>query len=445
MYRKFSKNIEDFLTNEPEKILLVNGARQVGKSYLIRQVGKRLFPNFVEINFQEDKEGSAVFANVRTTHDFYVKLGSYAGDKLGNAKNTLVFLDEIQAYPQLLTMLKFLRQEARYRYIASGSQLGIALMQTPSVPIGSIERQEMYPMDFEEYLIANGWNDEAIGYLREHYERKESLDETMHNQVMNLFRQYLLTGGLPEAVSNFLKNENVFKLRRVQQNIYDMYGMDASKYDEEQKLMIKRVYELILSYMENKKKRIMVKHIEGKSGKEFADYAEEFEYLIHSGVSLSVHAISNPHFPLLESESKNLLKLYLNDVGLLTFMLYRTNIEAVLNDERSINLGSVYETVVAQELHAHGHQLFYYDNKQKGEVDFLIDDFDQLSVLPIEVKSGKDYTRHKALDKFLSCSDYHIKNACVLSNEREVYNKGNVWYMPVYFVMFMRSASLQEY
>lgn len=168
-------------------------------------------------------------------------------------------------------------------------------------------------------------------------------------------------------------------------------------------------------------------------------FAVEFEYLTNSGIALAVQAISNPRFPLLESENKNLLKLYMNDVGLLTFLLYGTNINAVLRDERSVNLGAVYETVVAQELHAHGFSLHYYDNKQKGEVDFLVDDYTNLTILPIEVKSGKDYTVHSALDNFLETPDYNIHHAVVLSNEREVCVRNGITYLPIYYCMFYQS------
>ena len=142
--------------------------------------------------------------------------------------------------------------------------------------------------------------------------------------------------------------------------------------------------------MENKKKRVIAQSIENKRGKTFNDYCDEFEYLISAGIALNVQAISNPAFPLIESTGKNLLKLYLNDTGILTGILYDNNIHAVLNDERSINLGSVYETAVASELVAHGHKLFYYDNRSKGEVDYLIDDYDSLSTVPIEIVSVRD-------------------------------------------------------
>ena len=446
LYRKFAHRIEEFLKDEPKKILLINGARQIGKSYLIRYVGKKLFKNYIEINLKEDKESIGIFETVRSTADFYLQLGTIAGNKLGTRENTLVFLDEIQSYPHLMTMLKFLSQEGRYTYIASGSQLGVALAQSASVPIGSVTIEEMYPLDFEEFLLAMGCGKETIDGVREKFLAGESLNDSLHNYMLQQFRLYLLVGGLPEAINKFLENRNMMHVRKVQRDIHALYRIDASQYDKEKKLVIRKIYDMIPSNMENKKKRIIVKHIEDTKGhKQFSDYAEEFEYLTNSGIALSVQAVSNPKFPLLESESKNLIKLYMNDVGLLTNLLYDTNINAVLRDERSVNLGSVYESVVAQELHAHGYPLHYYDNKQRGEVDFLIDDYDNLTVLPIEVKSGKDYTVHSALDKFVSTADYHIKKAVVLCNEREVREKGGIIYQPIYYCMFYgRDKSLDD-
>ena len=201
---------------------------------------------------------------------------------------------------------------------------------------------------------------------------------------------------------------------------------------------------MIPSNMENRKKRVIYQKIEDKKGKHFADYQDEFDYLISSGISLDVTAISNPKFPLKESESKNLVKLYLNDVGILSSILYGMNAYAVLNDKKSINLGTVYESFVAQELKAHGFKLFYYDNKKKGEVEFLIDDHNKLSVMPIEVKSGKDYKIHSALNGFISTPDYHIGSAIVLSNERSIELKDGIQYMPIYYAMFIRETEFKE-
>ena len=441
--RKFTKVIEQFLKEKQNKILLVNGARQIGKSYLIRYVGKRLFTHYVEINLKEDKEGDRVFASVHTTNDLYMRLSNYYSKPLGDMSDTLIFLDEIQSYPHLMTMLKFLNQEKKYRFIASGSQLGVALAQTPSVPLGSVEIRQMYPLDFEEFLWATNASKEWISDIKEHYENEESLDESTHNLLLKRFQYYLLVGGLPDAINRYLEDRNMSRVRQVHKDIHELYRIDASQYDEEHKLKIRRIYDLIPSNLENKKKRIVYQQIENKKGKHFADYADEFEYLTNSGVALDVLAISNPRFPLMESEQKRLVKLYLNDVGLLTYLLYNLNVNAVLQDIKSINLGTVYESVVAQELHAHGFALHYYDNKKKGEVDFLIDDYERLQVLPLEVKSGKDYTEHSALTKFLEAPEYGIGRAIVFSNERKIYKKKGVTYLPIYFCMFLHKDATE--
>ena len=439
--RKFTQYLEDFIENEPNKILLVNGARQIGKSYIIRYVGKKLFKHFVEINLKEDKEGEQIFADVQTTSDLYMRLSNYHSKHLGDKTDTLIFLDEIQSYPHLMTMLKFLNEEGKYRYIASGSQLGVALSQTPSVPIGSITIKQMYPLDFEEFLWATGIGKEWIEHIRESFLKEESLDKSTHELLLKRFQYYLLIGGLPEAVNKYLEDRNIVRVRTVHKDIHELYRIDASQYDEEHKLKIRRIYDLIPSNLENKKKRVVYNKIENKTGKHFSDYADEFEYLTNSGVALDVLAISNPRFPLVESEQKRLVKLYLNDIGLLTSLLYGLNVNAVLQDIRSINLGTVYESAVAQELAVHQFKLHYYDNKQKGEVDFLIDDYNRLQVLPLEIKSGKDYTEHSALTKFLETPEYGIDRAIVFSNEQQVYKKKGVTYMPIYYCMFLQNSS----
>lgn len=257
---------------------------------------------------------------------------------------------------------------------------------------------------------------------------------------MDLFRKYLLIGGLPECVDSYLKDINIFHVRQLQAEIHDLYMRDAAKYEKDsgRKLKIRRIYSMIPSNLENKKKRVVAKDIEGKKGKRMTDYDDEFDYLISAGIALDVKAISQPVYPLVQNAGKNLLKLSLNDVGMLTGILYKTNIKPVLDDIASVNLGSVYESVVAQGLKAHGFELYYYDNKKNGEVDYLVDDSENVSVLPIEVKSGKDYRVHSALDKFLSNKDYGIKKGMVLSNEREVFSEDGIDYLPVYDIMFLK-------
>ena len=441
LIRKIESLIREHLKSSSNKVLLIDGARQVGKTYIIRYVGEELYKNFIEINMIEDSLKDRLFEGVKTVEDFYFQVSMLAGNKMGQKEDTLIFIDEIQAYPHLLTLLKFLSQDGRFTFIASGSLLGVTLSQTTSIPMGSIRKVRMFPLDFEEFLYANGFNEMTISFLRKKYDNEEALDEATHNKIMELFRKYLLVGGLPEAVNSYIQNQNIVLVREIQNEIREYYAADALKYDEENKLKIRRIYDMLPSNMENKKKRIVAKNIENKKGKTFNDYSDEFEYLISAGIALNVQAISNPSFPLVQSSSKNLLKLYLNDVGILTSILYGNNIRAVLDDERSINLGSVYETVVASELIAHGYKLFYYDNRDKGEVDYLIDDYDSLSVVPVEVKSGKDYTVHSALSNFTKNEAYNLKKAYVLSNEREVIKKDKIIYMPIYYVMFFENLT----
>ena len=373
-------------------------------------------------------------------------LSMIAGGKLGTKSDTLIFLDEIQHYPQYLTMLKFMREDGRFTYIASGSLLGISLRNTTSIPIGSIIRKPMFQLDFEEWLMAEGWGKDALDHVRDCYKKKMPLTQAQHDNIMGEFRKYLLVGGLPDAVNTYLGTHNIVRVREIQESILDLYKEDASKYEKEssKRLLIRRIYDMIVSQMENKKKRIVAKDIRDKKGDRFEWFTEEFEYLVSSGIALDVHAISNPRYPLSESVHKNLLKLYLNDVGLLTDRLYEYNITPVMKDERSINLGSVYESVVAQELKSHGHNLFYYDNAKKGEVDFLVNNTADMTVLPIEVKSGKDYTTHKALDHFIEDKEYNIHSGIVLNNERDVYTKGNITYMPVYYIMCIEKSEVPQ-
>ena len=446
LYRKIASKIESFLKSEKKRMLVVSGARQVGKSYIIREVGMRLYSNFIEVNMEEDKQSNRLFENARTVEDFMIALSTIAGAKMKDSEKTLVFIDEIQTYSHLLTLAKFLVEDGRFTYIASGSQLGIALKTTQSIPIGSIELLSMYPLDFEEFLIANGVGELLINEMRRKFEAKEALNESLHMKVMDYFRKYLLVGGMPSAVNTYLSEHNMVSVRNIHRDINLLYKNDAAKYESEslRKLKIQRIYDMVPSNLEKVKKRIVAKDIELKKGKRMADYQDEFEYLISSGITLEVQAISKPSYPLVENSGKNLLKLYMSDIGLLTGILYHNDVLPIMNDKCGVNLGSVYENVVAQELKAHGFKLYYYDNKKNGEVDFLIDSVDLMSVLPIEVKSGKDYYIHTALNNLLKVDEYKISNGIVFSNEEKVYNNGNVIYMPIYYVMFLRSSAFDN-
>ncbi len=435
LYRKIESSINEFYTSGTDRILIVTGARQVGKSFIVRHTLKKLFPNFLEINLIDDFNGPRLFDNVRSAEDFYLTVGAIDGARLGSYDDTIIFLDEIQQYPHLLTMLKFLRQDHRYHIVASGSLLGVTLKATTSIPIGSIEIIHMYPLDLEEFLIANSCGSDVISLVKDSFASQTSIPRPIHDRIMFLFKRYLLVGGMPEAVNEYLASRNIGKIRAIQMAIHQLYQLDASQYDTAHRLKIEKIYDMIPSNMENTKKRLVFKDIEEKKGKRGDDYIEEIDYLISSGVALEVRAVANPSFPLPESGRKNLLKLYLNDVGILSALLYHNNISAILNDTLSVNLGAIYENVVAMELAASGYQLYYYDNKKNGEVDFLIDDYSASATLPLEVKSGKDYTVHSALSRLIDNSDYRVDRGIVLSNSPDVTVKGKITYMPIYYTM----------
>ena len=439
MYRKIEKYIKQYLLSDEKKILCLKGARQIGKTYIISKVIKECYKNCIEINFDEDFKGDQLFKNVKTTIDFYIQLSVKYGNMMNDATDTIVFLDEIQIYPQYFSMLKQLRQENRFRYICSGSLLGVELKNGAYglTPMGSIIEKEMYPMDFEEFLIANGFGSEAIAHIKECYTERKSLEESLHKTVLNYFLTYLYVGGLPDAVQTYVNEKNVYKIKEIQKDIINFYKQDASKYDQENKLKIERVYDSILSTIDNKVKRLQFSDIEDIKNARFTKYQYEFEYLTHSGIAIECTAISEPKFPLVQSSQKNLIKLYFNDVGLLSYFLYQTNINAILQERTGVNLGSVYETVVAQELKAHNHNIYYYDRRKIGEVDYLVDDYDNLCVLPIEVKSSKEGYTYRAMPKLLNVENYNMKQGIVLSNDREVTIKDKIIHMPIYYVMFI--------
>ena len=434
-YRKIEEKINDYYLDKDAKILVIDGARQIGKSFIIRETGKRFFKHFIEINLKNDWEGNRFFENIRTIEDFYLQVSALYGNDLGNVSNTMIFLDEIQSYPHLLTMLKPLKADARYRYICSGSLLRITLQHT-FIPMGSIDEVKMFPMDFEEFLLASNVGKDVISYLRNCFVERIPPAEGIHKTILGLFKRYLLSGGLPDSIKAFVEAKNVYEMRENQTLTYRYYSDDAAKYDKEHSLKIRRIYDYLPSYMENKVKRIQFNKIEGASKASMGRYQDEFDYLISSGCVLDAKAVSNPVFPLCQSTSKNLIKLYYNDVGLLTNILYKNNIDALLNKDRGVNLGSVYETVCAMELSAHGHELYYFDSKKVGEVNFLLNDYENTSILPIEIKSGNDQNNFRAIPKLVK-EPYNLRQGYIFGNENIIEEKSNLITFPIYMIMFV--------
>ena len=438
MYRrKISELIEKNIKDPDAPILLVNGARQIGKSFICRTVAQSIFPHYVEINLQDDFDGDKNFATLSGIRDFYLQVSALYGANLGSYVDTIIFLDEIQVYPHLISMLKPLKADRRFHYICSGSQLGVA-MRSSFIPMGSVRSLSMRPMDFEEFLWARGAGQESIDSLRENFAQRKPLSQSSHEFFFKAFKEYLLCGGLPEAVKAFLEEGDVYKTRDIQSSIYESYKGDMSRYDQEHSLKTRRIYDSLLSYTQNKVKRLRAKQIEGDVRATLVKYENEIDYLIDSGSALPANAVSSFRLPLGEWSVKDLMKLYYNDVGILTYLLFKNNVKPFLGDVPAINLGSVYETVVAQELIAHGHQLFYFDSKKVGEVDYLVNDYDSLSILPIEVKSGRTGYEYRALPKLVDPKgNYRLGQEMVLQNANRLVFADNILTAPIYMVMFI--------
>lgn len=430
--RKISRYIEHFY--EVNKgALLLSGARQIGKTYSVRRFAEKKFKSFIEINFVDNPDAVGIFSNAKNSSDILLRLSAFVNQPLIKGE-TLIFFDEVQLCPEIVTAIKFLVDDGRYRYIMSGSLLGVELNNLRSVPVGYMEVKEMYPLDLEEFMWAVGVNEDVIDSLKKSWEEKKHVDDFVHKKMMDVFRLYLIVGGMPAAVMSYKENNNLQDVMASQREIISLYKKDISQYDEKRSLKIKEVFDLIPSELNSKSKRFFIKDINAKARAEM--YENEFLWLKNAGVAIPVFNVDEPKLPLKLASSRNLFKLFSNDVGLLACQ-YSDGIQLkILTGDDAINHGSVYENVVAQELLAHGFdELYYYNSKKMGELDFILE-YDG-NVFPVEVKSGKDYSRHRALNNILTCPEYDIPQAVVLCNNNfEV--KDNVIYVPIYMMMFLQ-------
>ena len=437
LYRRISEELERFRVSKERKALLVTGARQVGKTTSIEALGKE-YRSFVRINFIEKPAAAALFEGAASARELLLRISAVADGELIPGQ-TLIFLDEVQRCPEIVTAIKFLVEEGSYQYILSGSLLGVELRDIRSVPVGYMDVLEMYPLDFEEFLLANGVARSVIEAVRDCFEHRRPVDAVIHEKLMELFRLYLIVGGMPAVVDKYVRTYNLREVVREQQSIVVAYKRDIGQYDPDNKLYLEEILALIPSELNSKNKRFILKNL--NENRRFSRFENSFIWLKDAGVAWPVFCAAEPRAPLLLSRSTNLFKLFMNDVGLLASM-YMGDIQIrILNREKDINFGAVYENAVAQELKAHGFELFYFNSKKQGELDFMIEN--DAEVLPIEVKSGKDYTRHAALSQVMGNVDYAIPEAFVLHNGN-VERAGRITYLPVYMTMFLWKKRLPD-
>lgn len=431
--RKIDKYIEDFYINN-RNALLVTGARQIGKTFSIREFGKK-FTSFIEINFIENPDAVELFKNAKSSEDILLRLSTITNKDLLKGK-TLIFFDEVQRCPDIVTAIKFLVDDGSYRYILSGSLLGVELKDLRSEPVGYLEIKEMFPLDFEEFVTCLGINDKVIESLRNAWNNLTPVDDFIHSKMMELFRLYLIVGGMPAAVSKYIETNNMQEVLRIQQDIITLYKRDIAQYDPNNKLYIEDIFNLIPPELNSKNKRFILKKLNENA--KFERYQNSFLWLKNAGVALPVYNVEEPKMPLLLARSRNLFKLFQNDIGLLASQ-YSDGIQLrIIKGDKNINFGSIYENVVAQELIAHGLDAYYYNNKKRGEIDFVIELNGK--VLPIEVKSGKDYEVHRALSNIMNCDEYDLEQAVVFNNENLLV-KDKIVYAPIYMVMFLEKKN----
>lgn len=428
--RKAEEKIKRWIRNS-SNALMVSGARQVGKTFSIRRCLEEEGCNFLEINLIENPELIPVIEKSMSVDDLIINISAAKGYTFVKGESIL-FIDEIQEAKDAVTRVKFWVDEGSFRYVFSGSLLGIELRELRSAPVGYLDEIKMYPLDFEEFLMASGVQNNVIEHLRQCFEEMNPVQDLVHEKIMQHFKRYLVVGGMPAAVSEYVDTGNISTVSEIQRNIIQLYKMDFTKYEStDKKLMIINIFEKLPSQLLKQNRRFNYSDI--KKGLRFERLESSFLWLVSAGVAIAAYNTTEPKVSLSQNTKSSLLKLYSGDVGLLTVQYGNALRSRILTGD-NVNLGGVYENAVAQELNAHGFGLFFYNNRKMGELDFLIEE--SVSVLPIEVKSGKDYYVHSAISNVMNYRDYGIERAYVLSNYN-VSKDGNIVYLPVYMSMFI--------
>ena len=434
--RKIYKFLHDFFTND-KKALLVTGARQIGKTYSIRHVGNQDFEVFVEINFYKKPEAIGLFNGAKDVSDVLFRLSSIADKPLIPGK-TLIFFDEVQHCPEIVTWIKFLVEDGTYRYVLSGSLLGTEMKGIRSIPVGYMSIRDMYPIDFEEFVSAVGVNQDIIERLRENFTKLESVDSFVHGKMLELMKLYLIVGGMPAMVQRYLDTNDLQRVTAEQRDILRLYREDITQYDTDSRFLINDIFDMIPSELNTKNKRFILKNL--NEGRKFDRMWPGFLWLSNAGVALPTFNVSELKVPLVLSKNRNLFKLFQNDVGLLACQYAQGIQTKILSGDLNINFGSIFENLAAQELTAHGFPLYYYNNKKSGELDFVIEENGK--TVPIEIKSGKDYDRHNALSNVMSNPEYDIDRAYVFCNEN-IRTAEKICYIPIYMLMFLQNEQNQ--
>lgn len=436
MYRKDSIIIEEWLKRS-DKALLVTGARQIGKTWLIREeIAKSGYCKF-EVNFI-DQPDLVDYLNVKmSANEFLVKLKMIMPEDC-KPQETVVFFDEIQKCPEIVTKIKFLVEEGSFKYVMSGSLLGVELKGITSVPVGYLTVLRMYPMDFEEFMIANNVSKTTLEMLKAKFETCQPVDEFIHQKLLSLFFIYLIVGGMPDAVKIYIATKDIREVDKVQRDIVALYKEDFSQHEsEDKKLKLISIYDIIPAELNKQNKKFVFTMLNKEL--KFDRYENSFLWLKDAGVALPVYNVEAPVIPLKASKSSNVFRLFSNDTGLLTSAYPAETKLELINKNSEVNNGAHFENAVAQQLTANGLEPYFCKKKNIGELDVLVEMDGK--VVPIEVKSGKAYKAHKSLDNFMKISDYHIEKAYVLS-VANMEQEGSVVYLPIYMCYLLKERKI---
>lgn len=381
-----------------KKCLIVKGARQVGKSYIIQEFGRREYASFINIDFYSHPELKKIFEGELTSEAIYKRISAnIPGVKLVPGK-TLIFLDEIQRCGKARTAIKFLAEDFRFDVISSGSLLGLAygmdadeeVDEVESVPVGYETQLTMYSLDFEEFLWANGYNQDIINELRQYVYNETQIHESVHQKFEELFREYMVVGGMPEVVDNFVRNKDFSSVYEIQQNILNEYKDDIAKHAKgKEKQLVRMCYDAVPKQLAKELKKFQYSTVE--KGQTRRKFGGSIQWLIDSYIVNPCYNISEPYIPLMANAKEEQFKLYINDTGLLTCMYGFETKKAILNDTiRGNARGGLYENIIAECLVKRGYKLYYYKPDDNHELEFLLEKNGE--VVPLEVKAGNSAT-----------------------------------------------------
>ncbi|WP_165247609.1 ATP-binding protein [Adlercreutzia sp. ZJ141] len=434
--RKAYNQLERWADRLGQTALLVTGARQIGKSYLIEHLGRQRFQSLAEVNLVLNKDAKRVLSDVSSVEDFIVRLSLLSDAELIVGK-TLVFIDEIQELPDLMTLVKALVQDGRFCYAFSGSMLGTELRHVRSYPVGFVTEVTMYPMDFEEFCWANALKPDVLGVVDKCCAALTPVPDYLHESLLSYFRTYMVVGGMPAAVQAFVDDGgNMRSVRTVQSELVVSYVHDITKYAKNAAPNVCAIFEQLPVQLDAKSQRFRLNSLDSKA--RYDKFSLDFNWLVSAHVGLKCNVVRNPKSPLKATEDSGNFKLYESDTGMLTSRYDISVARALYTDDRTVNLGFMFENVFAQALVSCGCSLYYYMNRKRGEVDFLVEGA-RGEVVPIEIKSGRSPRAHEALNKLLATSDYDIKRGFVFSR-LNVEVRDKVVYLPWYAALCLPEA-----